>query len=346
MKRLLFVLLTMVSIISSAQEIKFQKPNYGKIEKEIKDSISDFYYKKLKEKFDGGDFTMTIQEKRNLYYGFIFQESYSSQYSSKELDNFIEILKKGDINESDYDKIISYGDSILKENPFDLRAMNYQRYVFEKKGLTNRMIIRTTQIRMVVDAILSSGEGTNKENAFFVINIAHEYDILNILGFEYGGNQSLIETFDYLKVKENKNKIEGLYFDISPSLRQYEATFSNNSLNKEELIGTWNITNVLETSENKYLAELIKGFEVSSFTFDKDNSFHFKSRDKSRGILEFVKMMGTSSWIFDSNKNIVKVGSKKDHYTLMGFKVIKKNGKIFFALKDTGMSLTFEVKKS
>jgi len=41
----------------------------------------------------------------------------------------------------------------------------------------------------------------------------------------------------------------------------------------------------------------------------------------------------------------VKVGSKKDHYTLMGFKVIKKNGKIFFAVEDTGMSLTFEVKK-
>lgn len=345
MKRLLFVMLTMVSIISTAQEINFEKPNYGKIEKEIKDSISDFYYQKLKEKFDGGDFTMTIEEKRHLYYGFTFQDSYSAQYTSKELDNFIEIIKKGDLKETDYDKIINYGDSILKENPFDLRVMNYQRYVFEKKGITGRMIIRTTQIRMIVDAILSSGDGTNKENAFFVINITHEYDILNILGFEFGGTQSLIETFDYLKVKENKNKIEGLYFDISPSLRQYESMFSNNSLKKEELIGTWNIKNVLETSENKYLAELIKGFEVSSFTFNKDNSFHFKSSDKSRGILEFVKTLGTSNWIYDSNKNMVRVGSKKDHFSLMGFKVIKENGKIFFAFEDTGMSLTFEVEK-
>lgn len=346
MKNTFLLLLIFVSIVSSAQELAFEKPNYDEIEKEIKDANSVYYYSKLKQKFDSADFTMSMEEKRHLYYGFVFQDEYATEYASKNRDKFIEILHKKELTEIDYDQIISYGDSILKTCPFDLRILNYQNIVFDKRGITNRMINSSAKIRIITNAILSSGDGLTEETALYVTAISHEYDIINILGFEFGGSQSLIKTYDYLTVKENNDKIKGLYFDITPSLTKLDINSSADFFRKEDLIGTWKIKDVLEKSQNKYLAELIKGFEVSSLTFNQDNTFHFKSTNKSRGILEFIKMMGTSNWIYDPNKKLVKIGTKKDHYTLMGFKFIQKEGKTFFVIEDTGMKLTFEVEKT
>ncbi|OOG71593.1 DUF4919 domain-containing protein [Flavobacterium sp. A45] len=346
MKNTFLLILTFLSIISFAQDPEFRKPNYDEIKKEIKDANSVYYYPKLKQKFDSADFTMSMEEKRHLYYGFVFQDDYSAEYTSKNRDKFIEILQKKELNEIDYDQIISYGDSILKTSPFDLRVLNYQNIAFDKRGITNRMISSSSQIRIITNAILSSGDGLTKESAFYVTTISHEYDILNIIGFEFGGSQSLIKTYDYLTVKENEDKIKGLYFDISPSLAKLDINFSTETFKKEDLIGTWKIINVLEKSQNKYLAELIKGFEVSSLIFNQDNTFHFKSTNKSRGILEFTKMMGTSNWIYDPNKNLIKIGTKKDHYSVMGFKFVQKEGKTFFVIEDTDMKLTFEVQKT
>jgi hypothetical protein len=343
MKKIFLSILIFVSIVTFSQDLQFKKPNYEAIKKEIRDVNSVYYYPKLKQKYDSADFTMSMEEKRHLYYGFVFQADFSTEYASKSRERFIEILQKKELNETDYDQIISYGDSILKTSPFDLRILNYQNIAFEKRGINNRVISSSAQMRIITNAILSSGDGMTQESAFYVTTISHEYDILNILGFKFGGSQNLIKTYDYLTVKENDDKIKGLYFDISPSLA--DLNFPTNTFKKEDLIGTWKITNVVEKFDNKNLAELIKGFEVSSFIFNPDNTFHFKSTNKSRGILEFIKIMGTSNWIYDLNKNLIKIGTKKDHYSLMDFRFIQKNGKTFFALEDNEMKLTFEVEK-
>ena len=64
-----------------------------------------------------------------------------------------------------------------------------------------------------------------KKEAFYVIYTSHEYDLLNILGFQFGGSQSLIEHYDYLTLAENEAKIEGLYFDVSPCLNSMSKMF-------------------------------------------------------------------------------------------------------------------------
>ncbi len=332
--------------ITNAQDIKFIKPNYEEIKKEIKDSSSVYYYPRLLKKFEGADFTTTLDENRHLYYGFVFQKEYENNDDPKYIDKIIEVLQKKELNNSDYDQLIVYGDSILKKNPFNLRILNYQNLAFEKRGLTNRMISSNVKIRIIADAILSSGDGLTEDTAFYVINIAQEYDILNMIGYEFGGSQRLIKTNDYLTVKENRDNIKGLFFDISPRLSKYTLSSSSDSLKKEDIIGTWKIVNVVEKFKNKYIEELIKGFKVSSFIFNSDNTFHFVSKDKSRGILEFLKIMETTNWLYDSSKNMLRIGTKKDNYSVMGLKFIKKDGKTFFITEDNGMSLTFEVEKS
>ncbi|WP_288982743.1 DUF4919 domain-containing protein [uncultured Flavobacterium sp.] len=228
MKKLLTLVLTILSFTVYSQELKFEKPNYNKIEKEIEKKSSSYYYEKLKEKFNSSDSTMTLEEKRHLYYGFSFKKEYSSSYHNKANDSLMNILNKEDYSTDDFKKIIEFGNQILSENPFDLRVLNYQLYAYEKMQEKDNYMKKLTQFTIIVDAILSSGDGTSKENAIYVINVSHEYDILNIIGFEFGGSQSLIAgQYDYLKVKENKFKIDGLYFDISPSIKNIENMFKD-----------------------------------------------------------------------------------------------------------------------
>ena len=65
---------------------------------------------------------------------------------------------------------------------------------------------------------LSSGDGLTKETAYYVINTTDEYNLISILGFEFGGEQSLIEHYDRLTLAENDYNIEAFYFDVSPCL--------------------------------------------------------------------------------------------------------------------------------
>ena len=75
------------------------------------------------------------------------------------------------------------------------------------------------QTNAIIDAMLSTGNGVEKETCIYVINVTNEYELISIFGFSFGGEQSLIEgRYDYLAIEENPYEIEGLYFDVSRSL--------------------------------------------------------------------------------------------------------------------------------
>lgn len=215
------------SLSAFAQQEIIGKPNYKKIKKSIQKKSSEFYYPVLMERFKNGDSTMTIDEKRHLYYGYTFEDSYSPYSRSKYGDSLREILKKSELNDKELNNMHKFTDSMLMEKPFNFDAMNYQLYVFDKKQDTINFNKTIDKINILLDAILSSGDGEEKKTAFYVIETSHEYFLLNILGFKFGGSQSLIEHYDYLEVAENDTGIEGLYFDVSPCLDSLSKTFGN-----------------------------------------------------------------------------------------------------------------------
>jgi hypothetical protein len=225
-----FILLTAFFLFNSSfsQETKFEKPNYKAIEKEITKKNSEYYYEDLLNKFNVGDSTLTLEQKRHFYYGFTFQSKYSTSYHSDAEKKLREVLNKEKLEENDYDKIINYGEEILKVNPFDLNVLDYLVYTYQiKKDLINYNK-RLNQMRIIIDPILSSGDGVEKKSPIYVINVSHEYFILNVVGLNFGGTQSLVDgRFDYLKVAENENKIEGIYFDITPSLEKLNKMFKD-----------------------------------------------------------------------------------------------------------------------
>ncbi len=222
LKKIIIILsiLFLVQIVS-AQKEDFKKINYKKIRREIKDQRSEFYYPKLMVKFQKGD-TMNLEEERHAYYGFIFQDAYTPYVISSYRDSITGVFKSRMLFAEDYRKIIQFSDSIMKKNPFNLRVLSYKMFAYENLERPEDFNICRSQARSIINAILSSGNGLKKETAIYVINPSHEYDILGVLGFEFGGKQSLTGHYDYLKLAKNERNIEGLYFDISPSLEAME----------------------------------------------------------------------------------------------------------------------------
>lgn len=69
------------------KKLKPEKPDMEKIKKEVNDPSSKYYYPKLMKQFEANDTSMTLDQFRHLYLGYVFQEDYNpyrrSEYSSK-----------------------------------------------------------------------------------------------------------------------------------------------------------------------------------------------------------------------------------------------------------------------
>jgi hypothetical protein len=225
MKKILLFVLFINWIHLYSQETKIEAPDYKKIESEIKEKTSEFYYPKLVDKFNAADTTMTLKEKRHLYYGFTFQKKYSPYSISKQSEKLRPLIAKEKLSNKDYEEIIKLSDLILNDNPFDLRTLNYKTHCLKQLNKETELEKVIIKMNIIMDALMSSGDGISKETAFYVINTSNEYDLLNMLGFSFGGEQSLIEHYDYLKLDENQYNIPGFYFDVSPSLNYLSNDF-------------------------------------------------------------------------------------------------------------------------
>ncbi len=220
---LLFLLVLSSSLL--AQEKKTEAPNYKKIEKAIKKKKSDYYYPTLFARFQEADSSLTLEEKRHLYYGYTFESEYSPYSRSDYEDSLRSIFEKEELDVLDFQRLINFTDSILAEDPFHLDAMNYQLYASEELGYIESFNRRLFQLRGIIDALMSSGNGASREEAFYVINTSHEYALIDILGFRFGGSQSLRDHYDYLTLAENGAGLEGLWFDVSPCLESLSGMF-------------------------------------------------------------------------------------------------------------------------
>ncbi|TYA74878.1 DUF4919 domain-containing protein [Seonamhaeicola marinus] len=212
-------------LVLNAQKRDFESVKYNTIEKNIADEASNLFYPKLMKRFLESDSTFNLKEKRHLYYGYSFDENYSPYGSSDYSDSLRGVLKKEQLKTNDFKEIIRLGDSILKEEPFDLRTLNYQLYAYENLENRDKFKFRLNQMKVIIDAIISTGDGEKKKTAFYVLYTSHEYELLNILGLQFGGRQSLIEHYDYLTVAKNDHGIEGMYFEITPCLNSLAKSF-------------------------------------------------------------------------------------------------------------------------
>lgn len=224
MKKLVAIIsLLFISLTAAAQEKTETPPDYPAIEKSSKDKASPYFFDKLFTRFNAADTTMTTEERRHLYYGYSFTDKYSPYANAEEVKEINTILNKQDFTEAEMKKVIALSGKALEVYPFNIRMMQYRRYFYEKLGMMKEAIAEDSKIGIVLEAILSTGRGDTAENAIYVIEVSNEYQILGVLGFEFGGEQSLVKSrYDYLKLKDNEYGLKGMYFDVSRSLDSFK----------------------------------------------------------------------------------------------------------------------------
>ncbi len=229
MIKYIFTFFYSILLISTlnAQEKVIRGINYDNIESNIKHADSTTYYLQLFSAYLVGDSSMSLQAKRHLYYGFIFQEKYNPYAISVYMDSISQFYGKVGLNDKDFYKIIQYSDSILSIIPFDIRSLQAKAYAYYSLYEKENELRVQNQIIMIYDAILSSGDGLSQESAYQIIYVSHEYDLMDFLDFKFSGEQNIIEDkYDYLKVLPNELQVQGLYFDASATfnylLKSYE----------------------------------------------------------------------------------------------------------------------------
>jgi tetratricopeptide (TPR) repeat protein len=225
-KIMLNVLAAMFVLTGFSQtDIKtFNKPNFAEIEKTIKDKDSPFFYTKLIERYTNNDTALTTEEYRYLYYGFSFKDGYSPYGKSALNDE----LRKN-ISEKNTEKIIELEKKILAEFPFNLRDLNTLTNALDKKGDKEQAGLYYKKLLGVAKAIMSTGNGFTDSTAMYVISVDQEYDMISLLGYKFGGSQTLINnkfgSMDKMKLEKNDANIEAIYFNVDRLFASMQKMF-------------------------------------------------------------------------------------------------------------------------
>ena len=235
MKKTIFILLALILVCGTlsaeaartdAKKLKPEKPDMEKIKKEVNDPASKYYYPKLFRMYTSNDTSMTLDQFRHLYLGYVFQEDYNpyrrSRYSSKVED----LYYRDKHTQAECDTIINYAENSLKDDPFDLRQMSFLIYAYREKKKNNLANIWQYKLNHLLEAIVSTGTGLDEENAWVIINPQHEYNLMNFPGYHVESHEDRPPHYDYITVKQtDKKDPKGFYFNVLYILQEYYRKF-------------------------------------------------------------------------------------------------------------------------
>lgn len=226
------ILLYTILLFASAAAMSFrapsekQRPDMALLRQEVSDPGSEYYYPKLMDMYRRNDTSMTGEQYRHLYLGTIFQENYNP-YRHGELSAEVEALYyKENHTRAELDSIISFAERSLNEDPFDLAQINYLIFALRHRGKNNRADIWQFRLNHLLQAIISTGTGLDTDNAWYVINPRHEYNIINFMNCVADDQQFVEPYFDYISIRKTDSKQpDGYFFNIKDLLEEYNRKF-------------------------------------------------------------------------------------------------------------------------
>lgn len=223
---ILAAIITLMALPSLAQKLEVKPVDFDTIKAATQDSKSKFFFPKLMKAFESNDTTMTFEEYRYLYYGYVFQEDYNPFRESQYADMIESLYYNKEFTRSECDTIEKYAELSLDDNIFDLQQMEYFIFALKEKKKFARAAIRQYRLNHIIATILSSGNGT-AENPWVVTSVSHEYYILNKLGYVATEHRKLPGCIDFIAVNPKNDKSpEGFYFDASKILEVASVKFA------------------------------------------------------------------------------------------------------------------------
>lgn len=198
-------------------------PDMDKIKREVTDTKSKYYYPRLMERYERNETIMTLDDFRHLYLGSVFQEDYNP-YRRNPLDNLLDQLYYRDTHtRAELDSIIAYAEESLLDDPFDLSQINFLIYALRKRGKDHRANIWQYRLNHLLEAILSTGNGIDREHAWVVIDPKHEYNIINFQNALVDKAEFIEPYYDHIVVKPTESNKDGgeYFFNVRYILEEY-----------------------------------------------------------------------------------------------------------------------------
>ncbi len=227
-----YTIATLISISAFAakpaqsKKIKIQKPDMEAIQKAVSDPNSKYYYPRLMEMYIANDTVMDLEDYRHLYLGYVFQEDYNPYRRSEFSQKIEEQYYKTKHTKAECDTIIKYAELSLRDEPFDLRQINFLIYALREKQKNNIANIWQFRLNHILEAIASTGTGLDQENAWVIINPQHEYNLINFRGYVAESQEYIQPHYDYITIKKSTDKDPaGFYFNILYILQEYYRKF-------------------------------------------------------------------------------------------------------------------------
>lgn len=207
-----------------AQEV--EAPNYQLIRQVTTNSKSPSYYPKLMERYVNSDSTLSLEDYRNLYYGFTLREDFVPyQTEKKQLFDIRRRLALSGGDPKRCPEAIAIAQTMFDDNPFDIPALAVMAIAYLQLGDSVNYRLWSIKQQGLLDAISSSGDGETQESAIHVISVEHEYEILSRMGLEVVKDSIIDNRTEYLKVKENAENIQGIYFIFDAAANVYRKKY-------------------------------------------------------------------------------------------------------------------------
>lgn len=220
MRPLLIIFFFMMAGAAMAQN-NFRPVNRDSVKLAITDSSKNTYYPKLMERYNRFDTTLSMDEYRLIYYGFVFQDEYFA-YANDMKREIGELVR-----DRRYDKASDVCDKALAGMPVGLSPNYYKSYVLFKMNVTDSAAYYVFRYQRLRDAILSTGNGETCETAFKTIYVSDEYDIIHNWFEIESRAQSLVRFIcDKLHVSKSKTwRQSSIYFDTSETFENMKKKF-------------------------------------------------------------------------------------------------------------------------
>lgn len=197
MRYYFFLLFLCLSVFGSGQKSKI---DFKSIEKNLKNAESPYNYDRLIFKYKGMPKALDSIESQHLYYGRNF-ETNKLTTSDEDFKSLAEAFKN-----NNFDECIKLGKVLYGKDPTNLDVLLILLRAYDNKKDISNFTHHLAQLRLLADAIKSSGDGKSEKTAFIVNSVGDEYIFLNILNLGEGYTRSSKTTKDgVIDVWEKEN---------------------------------------------------------------------------------------------------------------------------------------------
>ncbi len=203
------LLLLLIPLFSTAQP-----PDEERIRDDIFRVNSGFYYPNLMARYMLGDTLLTHEDYRHLYYGYFYNADYQPLNNRPETDTLISILsREPGLQRPDFEKIVDYGKRLMLTEPFNPRMLNLMTYAYGRLGDAENEFRSYRRFHMVIQAILSSGDGLTEETPWHILYFTHAQDVMDYLEQPFRQPMIISRTVEYYPFIQRQGGVRGYYFD-------------------------------------------------------------------------------------------------------------------------------------